>query len=546
MESLLSLESQMNSKALRWERHLAATASRLGAAPTQTTLYYRQDGTARDPLLLKVLGSIFVSAVRMGRGVLALSMFFYAAALSGCMVGPDFRPPQMTVPANWIEAAPTAPAELPDVDLARWWTVFDDPTLVTLEERAIRSNLDLLQAEARIRQARAVRGIAGSGLGPTVDAGGAIQRSRSPGLSSNGLGGETRGVVSNSYDAGFDAGWELDIFGGIRRNIEAADADTQAAVESRRDALVTLTAEVARNYIELRAFQQRIEIARQNLATQQHSARLTRQRFEGGFVSGLDVANADAQVATTESQIPFLEAAARQSIYALGILLGREPAALVAELSPASAIPAAPPSTPAGLPSDLLRRRPDIRRAEADIHAATARIGVATAELFPKFTITGSAGMRSGDFSSWLTSAQRFWSFGPSVSWRVFDTGRTRSAIAEQEALQEQALIAYRQTVLTALQEVENALIASAKEQERRQSLASAVTANRKAVSLAKTLYTEGQTDFLNVLEAQRSLFLTEETLVLSTSAMSTDLVALYKAIGGGWSEEAETADWKN
>ena len=473
----------MNSKDLRWERHYAATVSRLEAAPTQTTLYYyRQDGTARDPLLLKMLGSIFVSALRMGRRVLTLSRFLYAAALSGCMVGPDFRPPQMTVPANWIEA-PTA--ELQAVDLARWWTVFDDPILVALEERAIRSNLDLRQAEARIRQARAERRIAASGLGPTVDAGGSIQRSRSPGLSANWQDGQTRRVVNNSYDAGFDAGWELDLFGGIRRNIEAADADLQAAVESRRDVLVTLTAEVARNYIELRAFQQRIEIARQNLATQQHSTRLTRQRFEGGFVSGLDVANADAQVATTESQIPFLEAAARQSIYALGILLGREPAALVAQLSPASAIPAAPPSTPAGLPSDLLRRRPDIRRAEADIHAATARIGVVTAELFPKFTITGSAGMRSGDFSSWLTSAQQFWSFGPSVSWRVFDTGRTRSAIEQQEALQEQALIAYRQTVLTALQEVENALIASAKEQERRQSLASAVTANRKAVFCA-------------------------------------------------------------
>jgi NodT family efflux transporter outer membrane factor (OMF) lipoprotein len=451
------------------------------------------------------------------------------------MVGPDFQPPQMAVPAAWIE---TSPAERPAVELARWWTVFDDPTLVALEERAVRSNLDLMLAEARIRQARAARGFAAGGLGPTVDAGGAFQRSRSPGRTSDWQDGETRGVVSNTYDAGFDASWELDIFGGIRRSIEAADADLQAAVESRRDVLVTLTAEVARNYIELRAFQQRAEIARQNLATQRHSARLTRQRFEGGFVSGLDVANAEAQMAATASQIPQLEAGERQSIYALGILLGQAPAALMAELTPASAIPAAPPAAPPGLPSDLLRRRPDIRRAEADIHAATARIGVATADLYPRFTILGDAGVRSGDFSSWLTWDQRFWSFGPSVSWRVFDTGRTRSAVAEQEALQEQALIAYRQTVLAALQEVENALIASAKEQERRRSLAAAVAANRRAVSLAKTLYTEGQTDFLNVLDAQRSLFVTEETLALSTSAMATELVALYKAVGGGWGEE--------
>jgi NodT family efflux transporter outer membrane factor (OMF) lipoprotein len=458
------------------------------------------------------------------------------------MVGPNYQPSKADVPAHWAGPEPAAADALPDVDLARWWAVFDDAILSSLEERAVRSNLDLMQAEARIRQARAARGIAASALGPTVDAAGAFQRSRSPGRSSNWQDGNTRGVVSNHYDAGFDAGWELDIFGGIRRNIEAADADLLASVESRRDVLVRLTAEVARTYTELRAFQQRIEIARENLALQQHTARLTRQRFEGGFVSGLDVANADAQVATTASQIPLLEATARQSIYALGILLGQAPAALVPELSPASAIPAAPPAAPVGVPSDLLRRRPDIRRAEADIHAATARIGVATADLFPKFMLTGSAGLTAGDFSSWLTWAQRFWSFGPAVNWRVFDTGRTQSTIELQEALQEQTLIAYRQTVLAALQEAENALIASAKEQERRASLVSAVAANRKAVRLAKTLYTEGQTDFLSVLEAQRSLFLTEEALVLSTSAVSTDLVALYKAIGGGWDAERAEA----
>ncbi len=227
------------------------------------------------------------------------------------------------------------------------------------------------------------------------------------------------------------------------------------------------------------------------------------------------------------------------SIYAIGILLGLPPAELVPELSPASSIPSAPPAVPVGLPSDVLRRRPDIRRAEADIHAATARIGVATAELFPKFTITGALGVRSGDFSSWLTWAQRFWSFGPAASWRVFDTGATRAAIEQQQALQEQTLIAYQQTLLSALQEVENALIASAKEQERRAALVDAVAANRKAVNLSKTLYTEGQMDFLSVLDAQRSLFAAEETLARSTSAVSTDLVALHKAIGGGWNGES-------
>jgi NodT family efflux transporter outer membrane factor (OMF) lipoprotein len=474
--------------------------------------------------------------IRQGGCVVAAGLFW--ALCLGCMVGPNFHPPQEVVPNRWAGPVPDPASAPPEIDLAQWWTVFDDPTLSSLEERAVRSNLDLKQAEARIRQARAARGIAASGLGPTVDGTGAVLRSRNPGRDSSWTNGDTRGVVSTTYDAGFDAGWEVDIFGGVRRTIEAADADLRAAVENRRDVLVTLTAEVARNYIELRSFQQRIDIAQRNLATQEQSARLTRQRFEGGFVSGLDVANASAQVATTASQIPFLEAAARQSMYALAILLGREPADLVGELIPDSPVPAAPPAAPAGVPSDLLRRRPDIRRAEAGIHAATARIGVATADLFPRFTIIGSAGVRSGDFSSWLTWAQRFWSFGPSASWRVFDTGRTRAAIEEQEALQEQAFIGYRQTLLNALQEVENALFASAKEQERREALVRAVAANRKAVSLSKTLYTQGLTDFLSVLDAQRSLFVTEETLALSTSAVSTDLVALYKALGGGWKEE--------
>jgi multidrug efflux system outer membrane protein len=349
---------------------------------------------------------------------------------------------------------------------------------------------------------------------------------------------QTEEVISNNYQAGFDAGWEIDIFGGVRRGIEAADADLQAAVETHRDVLVTLTAEVARNYIDLRAFQQRIAIARQNLKAQEHSAELTRQRFEGGFVSGLDVANAEAQVSTTASQIPLLEASARQTIYSLSVLLGREPAALIQQLSPASAIPTAPPSVPAGVPSELLRRRPDIRRTEAEIHAATARIGVATADLYPKFTIFGSVGVQASDLSSWFTWTSGLWSFGPSMSWRLFETGRIRSNIKEQEALQEQSLIVYRQTILAALQDVEDALVTAAKEEERREALVKAVGSNQKAVELATTLYTEGQTDFLNVLQAQRALYNSEDELAVSTQVLSTNLVALYKALGGGWEAE--------
>jgi multidrug efflux system outer membrane protein len=299
--------------------------------------------------------------------------------------------------------------------------------------------------------------------------------------------------------------------------------------------LVSLMAEVARNYIQLRAYQQQIAITRQNLAAQQHSGRLTRERFEGGFVSGLDVANAEALTATTASQIPLLESSARQTIYSLSILMGETPAALDADLSPAGAIPGGPPQVPTGVPSDLLRRRPDIRLAEAQIHAATARIGVAAADLFPKFTIAGSIGYQSSDLGALFDASNHFWSFGPSALWRLFESGRIRAGIQVQKALQEQELIAYRQTVLKGLQEVENALVASAKEQTHRQALVSAVAANRKAVSLAEQLYTEGLTDFINVLQAQQSLYSTEKALVQSTATVSTNLVALYKALGGGW-----------
>jgi multidrug efflux system outer membrane protein len=476
---------------------------------------------------------------RIGKVVVALMTGFGLALSSGCTVGPNFQRPAVKVPAQWTgpEVSPMAAAvSPPGADLTRWWERFQDPTLSSLVERAIKSNLDLMVAEARVRQARATRGIAVAGIGPTVDTSASFQRNRSP---VTGSGDRPKGVISNQYQAGFDAGWELDIFGGIRRNIEAADADVEASVETLRDVLVTLTAELARNYIELRSFQQRIVIARRNLKAQQHSADLTRQRFVGGFVGALDVANAEAQVATTAAEIPLLEAAARQSIYSLSVLLGLEPAALKEELSPVSAIPSAPPSVPTGVPSDLLRRRPDIRTAEAEIHGATARIGVATADLFPRFTISGSTGLVASDFSSWLKWASRFWSFGTFVTWPLFDMGRIRANIELQKALQEETMITYQQTVLGALQEVENAMVASEKEEEHRRALVEAVTANRKAVDLATKLYTQGETNFLDVLVAQRSLFSSEDALIQSTGTVSTNLVALYKALGGGWTDDS-------
>ncbi|MCC7145972.1 MAG: efflux transporter outer membrane subunit [Phycisphaeraceae bacterium] len=474
---------------------------------------------------------------RQGRPATGLALGFALLTTAGCMVGPNFKTPEVITPSAWVGPT-TMPATAPSASaeelLARWWTVFNDPTLSSLVDRAIQSNLDVRLAESRIRQARAARGVSAAAIGPTVNAAGSYRRSQAS------SGGSSRTPpVADQYQAGFDAGWELDFFGGARRGVEAANADIQAALEDRHGVLVTLAAEVARNYTDLRAFQQRAAIARRNLAAQQHSADLTRQRYEGGFVSGLDLANANALVASTAGQIPLLEASAQQTIYTLSILLGQPPGALLEELSPVADIPAAPPQVPTGVPSELLRRRPDIRQAEAQIHAATARIGVATADLFPKFTLTGAIGYQSGQISSWFNPASQSWSFGPSATWQIFDSGRIKSNIKVQNALEEQSILNYQKAVLTALQEVENALISSASEQEHRKALMDAVVANRIAVDLSTKLYTEGQTDFLNVLNAQRSLYSSEDSLAQSDSTVTTNLIALYKALGGGWESDA-------
>ncbi len=460
--------------------------------------------------------------------------------LAGCAVGPDYKRPEAKVPEIWdgqnvvTPAQPSKTAPTP-VELVDWWNAFKDASLSSLVEMAVRANLDLRLAEARIRQARAARGVAGAPLWPQVNATALYQRSQ--GSSEAGGGGAiaTAGGLRNLWQAGLDASWEIDIFGGTRRGIEAATADLQAAVEDRRDVLVTLVGDVGNNYITLRGLQQQVEIARKNLKAQQRTTEITRKRFEAGFVGALDVANAKAQVATTEATIPALESLARAAIYSLGVLLGREPAALAKELERAGSIPPTPPEIPVGLPSDLLRRRPDIRRAEAQVHAATARIGVATADLFPKFNLAGSFGFSASDVTRIDRWTSNFWSWGPTVTWPIFAGGRIYWNIKVQNALQEQALLTYEKTVLTALKDVETALVAYAKEQETRRSLTEAVVNNRKAVDLATTLYLAGKSDFLNVLIAQRSLFATEDALAQSTRTVDTNLISLYKALGGGW-----------
>jgi NodT family efflux transporter outer membrane factor (OMF) lipoprotein len=447
------------------------------------------------------------------------------------------------VPAAYPQQLTAATNQVPQ-ELARWWRVFRDPQLDSLIEQATLSNLDLRLAQARVREARAQAGVARSALGPQVDANGSYSRQRLSENAPDGLlaRGTGHSLEQNFFNAGFDMNWELDVFGGNRRALQAAQADLGATEESRRSVLITVIGEVGLNYLDLRGLQKQLAVAKDNLRLQEQTLALTRDRFRAGLASELDTARAEAQVANTRSQVPLLEQDIQRSIHRLSILIGKEPAQLESQLIAAAPIPAAVPGIPLGLPSDLLRRRPDIRQAEREVAAATARVGVATADLFPRFFLTGVAGLQSLNASDFFNAGSRFWSIGPSMQWPVFSAGRIRQNIKVQNAREEQSLIRYEQAVLTSLEEVDNALVSCGKEQEHHEALVQSEVANRRAVELADERYRSGLVDFLNVLETQRSLLDVQDQLARSERTMDQNLVRLYKALGGGWEGEREVA----
>jgi NodT family efflux transporter outer membrane factor (OMF) lipoprotein len=449
------------------------------------------------------------------------------------MVGPNYHPPALHVPQQWSEPLSGGETNRGPA-ITNWWKSFGDPELDSLVARAGRTNLQLRVMQARILEARAARGVTRAGLWPSVDASGSYSRNR---LSEHSFLPLPPGTSFdyNQYQVGFDAAWELDIFGGTRRALQAANADLAAAEFNHLDVLVSLLAELARNYFEARSFQERLAIARQNIQAQRETLALTRDRFQAGLSSELDVQQTSALLTTTEAQVPALETALQASIHRLSVLLAQPPGALLDEISRPTPLPAPPPQVPVGLPSDLLLRRPDIQSAERQLVAANARIGVAKADLFPKFSLTGSGGLQSISASEWFVPESRFWTFGPTVTWRIFDAGRIRANIRIQNARHEQALANYEQTVLNAFEEVENALVSYAKEQLRYRSLEASVKTQRSALALSLDLYRNGLADFIRVLEAQRSLYAAEDALLQSKNTISQNLVALYKALGGGW-----------
>lgn len=449
-------------------------------------------------------------------------------------VGPNYHAPQTKSPAAW--AGPLAGGETNSaVATAAWWKNFHDAKLDSLITRAVSSNLDLRMAQSRVREARAQYSGAFADLWPTVDSGGGYSRLRAsenlPLLESIHL----PSYGDDLHVAGFDASWEIDVFGGKRRAVEAAKARLSGAEFGQQDVLVTLLGEVARNYVELRGYQQRLSIANENIAAQEKSLAITQNRFTNGLATDLDVQQALTVLSTTRAAVPTLESLIQTTAHRIEVLLGQEPGTMQTELAEVAPIPAQPPQVPVGLPSELLLRRPDVSRAERQLAAATANIGVAKSDLFPKFYLTGLAGLESASVDDWFTAGSRFWSVGPTVQWRLFDAGRIRANVKVKTAQQEQAMAAYEQTTLAAFEEVENNLVLYAKEQVRRRSLGDAVVASQKSLATANRLYASGLTDFLHVLDAERSLYAAQDALAQSDRTVSVNLIALYKSLGGGW-----------
>ena len=467
--------------------------------------------------------------------------FFVSAALSGCAVGPNYHRPTTQVATQFPTTAPKqetrgessasndvyshAPAQ------TEFWKQFDDPVLNGMIGDALAANYDLRIALGRLVQAGALRNESRFDLAPTVTASGGYTKQRVPAVENPGGGAYT----SKLYDAGFDATWELDFFGGVRRSIEARNAELEGEEANLHDAQVSVIAEVARNYFELRGAQTQLAVARGNVKNQQQVLALAQAQLEAGSGTDLDVARAQSQLSTTLSTIGPLEAAVSRSIHRLGVLTGRDPDALTDMLSAPHELPPLPQIVPVGTPEELLRRRADIRSAERNLAASTALVGVAVSDLFPKVTFTGNFGYAAAEPAGLGSAASRSYMIGPGITWAAFNLGRVHAEIAGARAGAVIALDQYHGTVLNALQETEDALVTHARDRDQLLHAQDAARASATAAKLAQIRYKGGMVDFLSVLDAERTQLETEDALARSRTEAATSLIAVYKALGGGW-----------
>lgn len=460
----------------------------------------------------------------------ALPLLLTLALLGGCAahlpsVGPDYQPPELPMPKAWsIDIADAVPPPATRQTLTNWWRQFDDPLLDRLIEIALADGLDLRLAQARLRQARAGRALAEAEPLPVLSASTGASRN-------NGAAAPSR----TTYDAGFDAVWEIDIFGGSRRAIEAAAADQQAAEAKLGQARISLLAEVARNYVEFRSYQQRLAIARNHLASQEETAQITQWRYQAGLAAAGDVEQARTSREQTRATLPDLQIGLAAAENRLATLLGRNPGELPAELAEPRALPAVPPTMAADIPAAVLRQRPDLIAAERTLAAETARIGQKQAQRFPSLNLNGSFGWQAYRYTALGGGDTLVRALGGALAATLFDGGRLRNTVEIQNAVQEQALLAYRNSVLTALEEVENALQTHAAGHERLAARRAAAAAAREAAQLTQQLYQSGLADFQKVLETERTRLSAEDSLATAEAALRTSLIGLYKALGGGW-----------
>jgi outer membrane protein, multidrug efflux system len=469
-------------------------------------------------------------------GVRLMLALFVSVVFAGCAtVGPNYQPPTMEMPTAW--QVTDDPALLPQAELVqKWWSLFNDPFLDLLIQTATKNNRDLLAAIARMEEARANLGsIRGERLPQVYANGSAIWQE----TSDNSL---SPGIDETIYAVGANAGWEIDLFGRIRRSVEAAAADYQASAEDRTDVLISLYANVALTYLDIRTFQARLTAAKANIDSQRSVLALTQSRFRNGLATDLDVAQAERVLASTEAEVPPLNIGLSRSVNALSVLLGQAPGSLPAELVMLQEIPLPPEKVTVGVPANLLRQRPDVRRAERQLAAQTARIGVLKADLYPSFSLTGALGFESIDAGDLFNADSRFASFGPSLRWQIFSGGRIRQQIKAQDARTRQALFGYEQSVLNALREVENALVAYIEDRTRLAALQRSVVAARRSVKLATDLYKQGLVDFQLVLDAQRDQFSFENQFAAARGNSAANFVRLYAALGGGWDTDPSTS----
>src|SRR5512138_3121693 len=466
-------------------------------------------------------------STKTARAALAIAI---ASILAACAVGPDYRRPE---PPNVDAFVGVEGAQFNSAEVEReFWTQFGDPQLNDLIEEALSANHDVRIAMARLREARALRGEARLDLAPTVTE----QASRVDARASERQAPLT-GVDRDQdyYETSFDAFWELDFFGRARRGVEAASAELQAAEANVYGTQVIVTAEVARNYFDLRGKQAQLEVARRNAENQRESLRLTRTRLDAGRGTQLDVSRAQAQLEATLGSIPDLEAAVNQAMLRLAVLAGREPQSLTPELSVAKALPELPRTHSIGTPEDLLRRRPDVLAAERQLAASTARIGIAVADLFPRISFVGSWGFDAVDSSDLGNSSSETYMFGPSIRWAAFDLGRVRQRIKQREAASDGALARYEQTVLRALEETDASLTNYTKSIVKQEHLRASADSSLEAARIARVRFENGAADFLTVLDAERSALQAEDALAQSQTQTATALLSMYKALGGGF-----------